>query len=120
MTIKTPAQVAQDLYWTLSDFPVNPKGSDLRDLMTKAIEADRAQRTEHPEPVESAFQVGDLVRLTGKDWMGDMSGAEVVITGHDQDGDPQFMFDGEGPYSIWDAGTYLGDFTATLVRLAGE
>ena len=44
MTAKTPAEIAADVYWTISDFPTEPKGSDLRALMAAAIEADRAQR----------------------------------------------------------------------------
>lgn len=39
----TPADIAAGVYWTLADFPEAPTGKDLRDLMTKAVEADRAQ-----------------------------------------------------------------------------
>lgn len=44
--MNTPDQIAQDVYWAISDFPLEPKGKDLRGIMVAAIEADRAQRPE--------------------------------------------------------------------------
>ena len=42
--MKTPQEIAADVYWTISEFPQIPTGADLRRLMIRAIEADRAQR----------------------------------------------------------------------------
>ena len=44
--MKTPAEIARDTYWTLSDslLPDSPTGDDYRRVMRLAIEADRAQR----------------------------------------------------------------------------
>ena len=44
MSTKTPEQIAQDVYWTISEFPSEPRGADLRRIMVAAIKADRAQR----------------------------------------------------------------------------
>lgn len=44
--MKTPEQIAADVYWTLADdaLPDSPNGDDYRSIMIAAIEADRAQR----------------------------------------------------------------------------
>lgn len=46
--MKTPEQVAADVYWTLADdaLPDSPNGDDYRSIMIAAIEADRAQRAD--------------------------------------------------------------------------
>lgn len=56
MSLETPEQVANDVYQTVSDFPTEPKGSDLRALMVRAIEADRAQHFALPEALSGVIQ----------------------------------------------------------------
>ena len=43
MTMKTPEQIAHQVYREGITLPTNPNGADLRALMVAAIEADRAQ-----------------------------------------------------------------------------
>lgn len=45
--IKTAKDIAHEVYADMSAFPVTPSGSDLRALLVRAIEADRAQRADH-------------------------------------------------------------------------
>ena len=53
--MKTPEQIAHQIYREGITLPANPNGADLRALMVRAIEADRAQRAlvdaEHREGV---------------------------------------------------------------------
>ncbi|MFF2388910.1 hypothetical protein [Agromyces sp. NPDC058104] len=49
--LRTPEQIVDDVYWTLSGFPTEPSGPDLRALMVRAIEADRAQRLDVADAV---------------------------------------------------------------------
>lgn len=42
VTIKTPDEIAHEVYKEINAFPTEPKGSDLRALMVRAIEADRS------------------------------------------------------------------------------
>ena len=59
--MKTPEQIAADVYWTLADdaLPDSPNGDDYRSIMIAAIEADRAQR--QPEIYIVQNDVGDVV-----------------------------------------------------------
>ena len=45
--MKTPEQIAADVYWTLADdaLPDSPNGDDYRSIMIATIEADREQHS---------------------------------------------------------------------------
>lgn len=45
MAMRTPEQIASDVYWTLADLPTEPSGHDLRRIMAAAArEAQREAR----------------------------------------------------------------------------
>ena len=56
MTIKTPEQIANDLYWSGAfTTPLEGKGAEIRRVMAQAIEADRAQRDDALDRVRAVL-----------------------------------------------------------------
>ena len=67
--MKTPQEIAADIYWTATDAPTGPA---IRALIVAGIEADRAQRQEpvHPDWQDDAdmYRYAATVDISWRGW----------------------------------------------------